>query len=82
MPRLGLRVLSGLQVAALRALVRATAEEGARGTAVLVASGEGVDLDKPMESIEATSRVGSRVRACKARRRPFYATVSTNGEEC
>ena len=58
MSRVGLRVLSGLQVAALRALVRRYAEEGAPRTAMMVASGERVDHDKPLESIEATSRLG------------------------
>ena len=58
MSRIGLRVLSGLQVAALRALARATAEEGALGTAVLVIRGQGIDIDKPPEPLEATRRTG------------------------
>ena len=58
MSRVGLRVLSGLQVAALRALARATAEEGARGTAVLVMSAERMDPDKAPESLEAPRRTG------------------------
>ena len=82
MPRASLRVLSGLQVAALRALVLATAEEGARGTAVLVVRREGVHADTPAEPIASLRRMSSCIGAHETRRRPFYATVDTNGEDC
>ena len=49
---------------------------------MMVASAEGVDLDKPMESIEATSRVGSRVRACKARGAHAYGSSDSERREC
>ena len=65
MPRFSLRVLSGLQVAALRALARATAEEGARGTAVLVIRAQGIDIDKPPEPLEAKRRTGRVTGACR-----------------
>ena len=65
MSRIGLRVLSGLQVAALRALARATAEEGALGTAVLVIRAQGIDIDKPPEPLEAKRRTGRVTGACR-----------------
>ena len=82
MPRASLRVLSGLQVAALRALVRRYAEEGARGTAVLVVRREGVHADTPVEPIASLRRPGPCIEAHETRRRPLSVAVDTNREEC
>ena len=79
---LGRRSHRWAQTAALRALVRRYAEEGARGTAVLVVRREGVHADTPVEPIASLRRPGPCIEAHETRRRPFYATVSTNGEEC
>ena len=59
-------VLSGLQVAALRALARRYAEEGAPGTAMMVVRREGMDADTPAEPIASLRRPGPCVEAHEA----------------
>ena len=69
--QLGRKSPSWAATAGLGQLVRRYAEHRAPRTAMMVASAEGVVLDNPLESIEATSRACPRGRAWKAGGAPY-----------